>query len=57
MGKEGARVTCVGFMAEMDLVYTHILKKATAFESEKSSSLYFRICVNNLLSRFMITFN
>ena len=26
-GNEGARATCVGFMSEMDRVYTHVLRK------------------------------
>ena len=36
------------FMAEMDCVYSHILKQLTAIEPVKSSSLYFEFVLTTL---------
>ena len=39
------------FMAEMDCVYTHILKQLTAIEPVKSSSLYFEFVLTIMFTR------
>ena len=44
--------TCGHYMEEMDLS-THISReKAAAFESEKSSSLYFEFILTNMCSKY-----